>query len=157
MIFIYLIIYIYTNKYINKIKMKMKIKKIDIETFKKIYNDKYEFEKNNCINICNYIQNIFNELNTNNYNLFKKLNDFLQFNHFNIFFKHHNHIINDKLINTICYHKQFYNALSDKIDFEVSILLKYEYETNKLVHCEYNIQKTDIELYSDKQLKNMIL
>ena len=50
MIFIYLIIYIYKNKYINKMKIKMKMKKIDIETFKKIYNDKFEFEKNNCIN-----------------------------------------------------------------------------------------------------------
>lgn len=155
MIFIYLIIYIYTNKYINKIKMKMK--KIDIETFKKIYNDKYDYEKNNCINICEYIKNIFNELNTNKYNTMEKLNDFLQFNHFNIFFKHKNNIINDKLINTLCYHKQFYNALSDKIDFVVSILLKYECETNKLICCEYTIQKTCIELYSDKQLKNMIL
>lgn len=137
--------------------MKMKMKKIDIKTLKKIYNDKYEYEKQNCINLCNYIQNIFNELNTNNYNLFEKLNDFMLFNHFNIFFKHNNHIINNKLINTICYHKQFYNALSDKIDFEISILLKYDCEANKLIHCEYNIQKTCIELYSDKQLKNMIL
>ena len=137
--------------------MKMKTKKIDIETFKKIYNDKYDFEKNNCINICNYIQNIFNELNTNKYNTYKKLNDFMLFNHFNIFFKHKNNIINDKLIITICYHKPFYNAFSDKIDFEISILLKYEYETNKLIDCQYNIQKTAIELYSDKQLKNMIL
>ena len=156
MIFIYLIIYIYTNKYINKMKMKMKTKKIDIETFKKIYNDKYEFEKQNCINICNYIQNIFDYINTNNYNMIEKLNDFMLFNHFNIFF--HKHINdNDKLINMICYHKQFYNTLSDKIDFEISILLKYDCETNKLIHCEYNIQKTAIELYSDKQLKNMIL
>lgn len=135
----------------------MKMKKIDIETFKKIYNDKYDYEKNNCINICEYIKNIFNKLNTNKYNTFEKLNDFLQFNHFNIFFKHKNNIINDKLINTICYHKQFYNALSDKIDFEISILLKYDCETNKLIHCEYNIQKTDIELCSQNQLKNMIL
>ena len=82
---------------------------------------------------------------------------FLQFNHFNIFFKHKNNIINDKLINTLCYHKQFYNALSDKINLEVSILLKYECETNKLICCEYNVQKNCIELYSDKQLKNMIL
>lgn len=138
-------------------KMKMKMKKIDIETFKKIYNNKYELEKNNCINICEYIKNIFNELNTNKYNTMEKLNDFLLFNHFNIFFKHKNNIINDKLINTICYHKQFYNALSDKIDFAISILLKYDCEANKLIFCGYNIQKTDIELYSDKQLKNMIL
>ena len=137
--------------------MKMKMKKIDIETFKKIYNDKYDYEKQNCINICEYIKNIFNELNTNKYNTIEKLNDFLQFNHFNIFFKHKNNIINDKLINTLCYRKQFYNALSDKIDFEVSILLKYECETNELICCEYTIQKTCIELYSDKQLKNMIL
>lgn len=138
-------------------KMKMKMKKIDFETFKKIYNDKYDYEKNNCINICEYIKNIFNELNTNKYNTMEKLNDFMLFNHFNIFFKHKNNIINDKLINTICYNKQFYNALSDKIDFKISILLKYDCETNKLIHCEYNIQKTDIELYSDKQLKKMIL
>lgn len=137
--------------------MKMKNKKIDIEKFKKIYNNKYDYEKNNCINICEYIKNIFNELNTNKYNTIEKLNDFMLFNHFNIFFKHKNNIINDKLINTICYHKQFYNALSDKIDFEISILLKYECETNKLIFCEYNIQKTDIELYSQNQLKNMIL
>ena len=139
-----------------KMKMKNK-KKIDFETFKKIYNDKYEFEKQNCINICNYIQNIFDYINTNNYNMIEKLNDFMLFNHFNVFFKHNNNIINDKLINTICYHKQFFNMLNDKIDFEISILLKYEYETNKLICCEYNIQKTAIELYSYNQLKNMIL
>ena len=63
----------------------------------------------------------------------------------------------DKLINTICYHKQFYNALSDKIDFEIRIILKYDYDTNQLICCKYNVQKTAIELYTQNQLKNMIL
>ena len=155
---LYIIICNIINKCINKPKMKMK--KTDFKTFKKIYNDKYEFETQNCINLCNYIQNIFNELNTNKYNLFEKLNDFMLFNHFNLYLK--NDCINDndnnnKFIKKFCYEKQFFNMLNDKIDFEIRIILKYDYDTNQLICCKYNVQKTAIELYTQNQLKNMIL
>lgn len=133
------------------------MKKIDIETFKQIYNYKFEYEKQNCINICNYIQNIFSEINTNKYNMIAKLNDFMLFNHFNLYLK--NDCINDgnKFTKKFCYAKQFYNMLNDKIDFEIKIILKYDYDTNKLICCQYNTQKTSIELYTNQQLQNMII